>query len=307
MPIFKIDNLNLITVKERPFSQEEELKELTANCLETIFGLDFVCSEFTVDRYRIDTLAFDKETKSFVIIEYKKGSSSSIIDQGFTYLSKMLNHKADFVLEYNEKKGKSLKRKDVDWSQSRVLFLADSFTPYQRDAINFKDLPIELWEVKRYNNQTILYNQLKPTGATESIRTISKSKTVIESVSKEVKKYSIEDHFKDDWEDTSDLFEKIRDKILAIDTRIEEKVTRNYIGYKIDTNNICSIHAHKSKLELSLSRVDKEDLRDPEDKVTKTPWGKRGWGKLCKYTVKNATDIDYALFLVKQVHQKFFV
>ena len=42
------------------------------------------------------------KTNSFVIIEYKKGSSYSVVDQGYTYLSTMLNNKSDFVLEYNE-------------------------------------------------------------------------------------------------------------------------------------------------------------------------------------------------------------
>ncbi len=81
----------------------------------------------------------------------------------------MLNNKADFILEYNERKKENLKRDDVDWSQSRVLFLANSFTSYQQNAINFKDLPIELWEVKKFDNQTILYSQLKSTDIKESI------------------------------------------------------------------------------------------------------------------------------------------
>ncbi len=107
--------------------------------------------------------------------------------------------------------------------------MANSFTPYQQNAISFKDLPIELWEVKKYDNQTTLYNQLKSTDAKESIKTVSKSKT-IESVSREVKKYSTEDHFKSGWENTRELFEEIRSKILNIDTRIEEKVNKYYIG-----------------------------------------------------------------------------
>ena len=59
-------------------------------------------SEFTLHNFRIDTLAFDEESKSFVIIEYKKDKSFSVVDQGYAYLSLMLNNKADFILEYNE-------------------------------------------------------------------------------------------------------------------------------------------------------------------------------------------------------------
>jgi len=35
-------------------------------------GLTFVKSEFIIKNNRIDTLAFDAESKSFVIIEYKR-------------------------------------------------------------------------------------------------------------------------------------------------------------------------------------------------------------------------------------------
>jgi len=187
MPIFKINNSKLAPIKEISLSLEKDLQKITEDNLETIFGLDFVSSEFSLHQFRIDTLSFDKETKSFVIIEYKRDKSFSVIDQGYAYLALMLNNKADFILEYNEKKKGNLRREDVDWSQSRVLFLANSFTSYQQNAINFKDLPIELWEVKKYDNQTILYNQLKSAEAKESIKTVSKSKT-IESVSREVKK-----------------------------------------------------------------------------------------------------------------------
>ena len=305
MPIFKINNTSLIQIKEAFLDLEKDLQKITEDNLETVFGLGFVSSEFSLHQFRIDTLAFDKETQSFVIIEYKRDKSFSVIDQGYAYLALMLNNKADFILEYNEKKKENLKREDVDWSQSRVLFLANSFTSYQQNAINFKDLPIELWEVKKFDNQTILYNQLKSTGVKESIKTISKSKT-IENVSREVKKYSIDDHFKSGWENTRELFEEIRNKILDIDTRIEEKVNKYYIGYKIGAFNICAIHAYKSKLELHLVRVDKEDLKDPDNKIMKIPWEERGWGKLCGYLITSSADIDYALFLVKQVYEKFY-
>ena len=54
----------------------------------------------------------------------------------------MLNNKADFILEYNEKavniSATPLKRQDVDWSQSRVIFVTPEFTKYQQHAIGFR-------------------------------------------------------------------------------------------------------------------------------------------------------------------------
>ncbi len=305
MPIFKINNSKLTLIREDPFALEKNLQKITEKNLETIFGLEFVSSEFALHQFRIDTLAFDKETKSFVIIEYKRDRNLSVIDQGYAYLALMLNNKADFILEYKESRRGELARNDVDWSQSRVLFLANSFTAYQQNAINFRDLPIELWEVKKYDNGTVLYNQLKPIEAKESIKTISRSKT-IEKVSREVQKYSIEDHFRTGWENSRDLFNNIRERILELDDRIQEKINKYYIGYSIGTYRLCEITTYKSKIKLDLHRVDKKDLKDPENQVTTIPWKKWGWGKQCSYSIKNFDDIPYALFLIKQVYNKFY-
>jgi hypothetical protein len=109
------------------------MQKLTETNLLQIFGLDLVRSEFELQGLRIDTLAFDKDSKGFVIIEYKKDRNISVVDQGMAYLNLMLNNKADFILEYNDRSAgpSTLKRTDVDWSQSRVLFVAPEFTKYQ--------------------------------------------------------------------------------------------------------------------------------------------------------------------------------
>ncbi len=305
MPVFKINNLKLSEVKNVSFPLEKDLQDITEKNLDNIFNLEFVSSEFKLNNFRIDTVAFDREIKSFVIIEYKKDRNSSVIDQGYSYLSLMLNNKADFILEYNEKTNYTLKKNDVDWSQSKVLFISSAFTPYQRNAIGFKDLPIEIWEVKKYDNGTIFYNQLKPLEVNESIKTISKNKTV-EKVNKEIKEYSFDDIFRKDWTKPKELFDKLREDILEIDERIEEKINKFYIGYKIGFFNICTIHAFKSKLELHLIRVEKVDLKDSENKIEKVPWKKYGWGKFCSYTIKNSNEIDYGLALIKQVYEKFY-
>lgn len=115
------------------------MQSLTETNLQQIFGLDVVRSQFELHGLRIDTLAFDRDSKAFVIIEYKKDRNISVVDQGMAYLNLMLNNKADFILEYNEKRSGGLKRSDVDWTQSRVLFVAPEFTKYQQYAIGFKD------------------------------------------------------------------------------------------------------------------------------------------------------------------------
>ncbi len=305
MAIFKNHKGKLTQINEVPIKLEKDLQKITEANLETIFGLDFVSSEFSLGKFRIDTLAFNKETRSFIIIEYKRDRSFSIIDQGYAYLALMLNNKAEFILEYNEKNKKNLKRKNVDWTQSRVLFLANSFTIHQRNAINFKDLPIELWEIKKFDNKTILYNQLKSAEARESIKTITKNKT-IESVSKEIKEYSIDDHFKPGWEKSRKLFDELRIKIFEIDPRIEEVATKQYIGYKLNNKVVVGLSIQRSKIVVGLNRVKPEDLDDYRKLVRYNKNSMKHWGKhVSNFFVKTEKDIDYVIPLIKQVYDKF--
>jgi len=142
MKLYKINGRTLEKVINDPFKLEKDIQELVEGNTRTLFGLEFVRSEFSVDNFRIDTLCFDPESRSFTIIEYKKDKNFSVIDQGYTYLSLLLNNKAEFILEYNELTEQTLKRGDVDWSQSRVIFISPRYTSYQKHSVNFKDVPV---------------------------------------------------------------------------------------------------------------------------------------------------------------------
>lgn len=305
MALYKNVSGKLIEIKDIKIDLEKNIQKLTEDNLGEVFGYQFISTEFALNSSRIDSLAFDKENNSFVIIEYKKDRNFSVIDQGYSYLALMLNNKADFILEYNEKMKNSLKKDDVDWSQSKVLFISPSFTSYQKGAVDFKDLPIELWEIKVYSDNMVLYNELKPSGVSESIKTITKDK-VINEVSKVVADYTLSDILKPEWSSTIELFEPLNEILLGLDSRIQQKITRAYIGYKIGINNIVSVHPYKSKLGIELNRVDVEDLKDPAGKVYRVSWEKFGWGKSCKIDINKPDDIEYAVYLIKQVFDKFY-
>ena len=117
-------------LKQKDFKNEKELQTFFERNIETIFGCKLIDTEFSVGNFRIDSLAFDEETKSFRIIEYKNVRNASLVDQGYTYLKLMLERKADFVLQYNIKTKLSLTIKDIDWSQSRIIFVSPIFTVY---------------------------------------------------------------------------------------------------------------------------------------------------------------------------------
>ena len=98
MDLYKIKRTTLELIEREPFKLEKDIQSVVESNIETLFGIEFVTSEFSLGGFRLDSICFDNETNSFVIIEYKKGSSYSVIDQGYSYLSIMLNNKADFIL-----------------------------------------------------------------------------------------------------------------------------------------------------------------------------------------------------------------
>ncbi len=296
MALYKIGN-KLEHIREKPFALEKEIQEVTANNLKTIFGLEFVKSEFALNNFRIDTLAFDKEANSFVVIEYKRDKNFSVIDQGYAYLSLMLNNKADFILEFNENLNKTLKRTDVDWSQSRVLFVSPAFTNYQREAINFKDLPIELWEVKRYDNETVSFDQIQKLGAQESIKTISKTDKNANAVAREIKVYTEEGHLANATEEIKELYKKLKLAILNLEN-LEVKPKKVYIAL-VSRRNVVDILPQRKALKIWLN-MSKGELDDPKgiakDVSTTGHWGNGDY----EIKIQNDDNLEYILSLIKQ-------
>lgn len=238
MAIFTIQKNTLQPVSVKKLDLERDIQRLTEENVKTVFGLTFVSGslnqEFVVraqeQDFYIDTLTYDEASKAFVIIEYKKDKSFSVIDQGFAYLSAMLNHKADFVLELNGRLKKDFAKNDIDWEQSRVIFISPEFTNYQRNAINFKDLPIFLYEVRLYSNDIIEFDPIKPYRTTESIDVLSKDKT-IQTVAKEVKVYTVDDLVKQNWTDTRALLDELEKALLSTEIETRVKYTKFYIAY----------------------------------------------------------------------------
>ena len=300
MALYKIEN-KLEYINEKPFRLEREIQELTENNLKTIFGLEFVKSEFALNNFRIDTFAFDKEANAFVIIEYKRDKNFSVIDQGYAYLSLMLNNKADFILEFNENLEKTLKRTDVDWSQSRVLFVSPAFTNYQREAINFKDLPIELWEVKRYENGTVSYDQIQKAGAQESIKTISKTNNTIDNVVKEIKVYSEQEHLENVTDEIKELYEKFKTAIQNLDN-LEIKPKKKYIAFVAGRNVIDILPQKKAlKMWINMSKGELDDTKGiTRDVSTTGHWGNGDY----EIQIRDDENLEYILSLVKQSIKK---
>lgn len=302
MRFFSINkNQNLTSISEKPFSLEKEIQMLTELNIDKIFGWEFIQSEYALNNFRIDSLCFDKEANAFVIIEYKNNKNFSVVDQGYSYLSLLLNNKADFVLLYNEIKQARLKKDSVDWSQSKVVFISPNFTTYQKEAINFRDLPIELWQIKQFENNTLMYLPIKAAKTTESIKSISSNNSVISEVSKEIKTYTEERLLMNMPENIVELYQSIKTEVLNLgDVSLEPM--KNYI--KLSTKKVIAIfyfQKNNIKIYFNMKCAEFDDHKQKLRDVSNI--GNAGNGN-SEFTYENIEDMEYLLSLIKQSYNK---
>ncbi|MCO8055820.1 DUF5655 domain-containing protein [Acinetobacter towneri] len=296
MQLYQTQAQSLVELTEDPFRLEREIQSLFESNLYSFTGLEFIKSEFTIKNNRIDTLAFDPESQAFVIIEYKRERNYSVIDQGVSYLNLMLDYKADFIVEYNESQSKQLKRQDVDWSQSRIIFISPSFTDFQKQSTNFKDFSIELWEIKRYQGGIISVNPLQKTKSAPSIKQVQKMGSEdIKKIAKEIQTYDEAYHLADKSDDIRELYEQFRDSILNLAPDIEMNIRKNYIAFKCKNSNLLYAHFFKDFIRFDISEQRKKLIDDPrnffKDVVD---------GNYFAVKVKDSENIEYILSLIKQ-------
>ena len=302
MTLYNINNFKLEPIKKIEFKYERDLQKLTEDNLEELFDLKFVASEFQLDNLRIDTLAFNEETKSFVIIEYKKGKNYSVIDQGYSYLSLLLNNKAEFVLKYNQKFNKNYGKEDIDFSQTIVMFIAPNYTTYQLKSIEFNDLAFELWKVTKFNNNTVLYDSINVSENKASIKEVSSSQpnTVKAKVNKEIRKYTIDDVFVKR-PHMIDFFNVIKEKIEDEFDEVIIKATKLYIVFKVNNKIFMSIEPMSQYLKFWIN-MPVGKLNDPENKTRDVSQiGHHGVGNY-EINLNPEDDLYYFMSLIKQAY-----
>jgi len=302
MSLFDIVGKNILKqISEDSFKLEKDIQNLIETNLKEMFNLEFIRSEFAIKNSRIDTLAYNSESKSFIIIEYKRERNFSVIDQGYAYLSLLINNKAEFIVEYNERLNQSLKRGEIDWSQTRIIFVAPSFTDHQKQAINFKDMPFELWEIKKFKNRIISIEQIKKSKTTESITTFGSISKELSEVTKTIKVYTEEEHVNYGSEFVKELYETFKNAILNVGD-MDIQLFQSYIAFKSRTN-IIDVEIQRNALKFWIN-MKKNSLDDPKHIMRDVSnIGRFGNGDY-ELKITNDENIEYLMSLVKQSYLK---
>ena len=295
-------------LKEIGFSTEKDMQHFCESNLDRLLGLQFVASEFRVAQFRFDSVAYNPLTKAFIIIEYKNDRNFSVVDQGYSYIATLLNHKADFVLKYNQVFSVSRGLENFDWTQVRVLFIAPSYTTYQMNSINFHDLPMELWRIKHYEQGIIQFDQIKPTNTSASISGYVSGGVLpppggkTTDPAKDVIVYSEDDRLADGSDITREYYAELRDYILSLDDSIELKATKLYVGFLFRNHNLVDIKLQKGSIVLWLN-AQYGSLSDPQHLITDvTHIGHHGNGD-CQIKISDRAHMGYIKDLIRTHYQ----
>jgi|AntRauTorckE6833_2_1112554.scaffolds.fasta_scaffold08079_2 predicted transport protein len=299
-------NKNILeSVDEEPFKLEKEIQEVVESNLNKLFLLDFVATEFPIENFKFDTVAFNNDTKSFVIIEYKRGRNESLVDQGYAYLHTLLNRKADFVLLYNDIFSTSFNIKDFDWSISRIIYISLQFTDYQKNATSFSTRAFKLFEIKRFTNGVVLVNEIsnRKTFKVASDPVDNIIDNSMRKVVNEIVVYSEEEHLNKGTEKSRELYEELRVRVLELgDIKIEPK--KYYIAFK-GKRNIIDVIIQKKQVKISIN-LKEGSLKDHENMTTMMDHiGTLGNGDY-QIFYSNLENLDYLMTLIRQSYKENF-
>jgi len=270
MPLFHIDNKQMVLAKPINFKLEKEIQTLIENNLQIVFNCKFVATEFSTGNEhagRIDTLALSEDNNP-VIIEYKKVESSELVNQSLYYLSWIKDHKGDFQIAVNKAIGKEV---EVDWSGIRVICIAPGYKKYDLHAVQMMGANIELWQYRFYDTNSMyleeVFRRSTALSATTAIEQ-GKNPIMVEAGKKAAQtrltgSYNFEQHLNCGDENIKNILLDLRDFILGIDESVEGSPKKFYIAYKVSQNFVC-VEVKKNRLTLFL-KVNPKEINLPHN------------------------------------------
>jgi predicted transport protein len=302
MPLYQLQSGKVSQIKQVPFPKERELQRLFQDNLSALLGVRFVASEFSTgdrQRGRIDTLGLDQDNAP-TIVEYKKVSKDNVINQGLFYLDWLVDHKGDFTLAVQQTLGNDVQ---INWSNPRLILVAESFSDYDKYAVNRIGANIELWVYRLYDKKFVYLEPIFVATGTKQKKKVEASEKT-EDILAEEPIYTIEGHLLGKPEALVDLFEQMRERIFMLgdEDAITEKANKLYIGYK-HGKNFCEVKIQNQGLKLWLD-IPYEELNDPK-KLGKdvTGIGHHGTGSVAVRLIE-PKDLDDVMALIQQSYQQ---
>ncbi|WP_210408426.1 hypothetical protein, partial [Allokutzneria sp. NRRL B-24872] len=156
LKLFHTTKSGVIEVMPRLAQVEADVQSLIEAHMETLLGVTFLASEYVIDCVdggRIDSLGLD-ENQAPVVVEYKRGTSAGVINQGLYYMAWLTAHKDAFRNLVRDRLGASA-ASQVLWSAPRLICVAGDFTRYDAHAVREHRRSIDLVRYRYFGNDHI--------------------------------------------------------------------------------------------------------------------------------------------------------
>jgi hypothetical protein len=140
----------------------------------------------------------------------------------------------------------------------------EKLTEYQQYAIGFKDLGIQLWEVHKYSNGLLVFNEAKSPSNKEPLTAIAKRNPAAKRITEEIKVYSEDDLLEIAEDNIKELYQELKVAVINLGTDVEVRPTKKYIAFRRNKGFAGTVIL-RSKLKVYLN-IDKSQLQDPMKK-----------------------------------------
>ena len=165
-------------------------------------------------------------------------------------------------------------------------------------------MPFELFEVKQYQNNIVVVNQINADKQQSQTTTNQATKNVDEKINKvnqEIVIYTEDEHLKGVGKETLELYFEIKNRILEIG-EIQFKPTKRYLSFKGKNHTISDIVLRNHHIHVYINLKD-GNLHDPAN-IAKSMKGIGHWGNGdYRVELKDNENIDYLIGLIKQSYK----
>lgn len=299
LKLFNIKSGKAVELNSSLVAKERNIQRLVEENSETLLNVRFLKTEHAFEaedghNARIDSLGLD-ENNCPVIIEYKRGGKDTVINQGLFYMDWLVKHPKDFAWLVLEKFGKKI-ADEIDWSQPRLICIAQDFSRY--DAFAIKQMPanIDLIRYRIYENNHLLFELVNSSNDEETKSVAHDVAKKDHNLHKKVK--TVTEKLEGSSSEIKNLYKELDDYLLSLGEDVQKKILMHYIAYR-RLKNFASVQFYSNKIlvyvnvdadSITLEKGFTRDVRDI---------GHYGTGKL-EITINNLIELEKAKSLIEK-------
>ena len=296
MSLYLCSNNKLTKRNTLPRCKEKTVQRLIENNLE-VLEMKLIASEYpTTTGGRIDSLAVDSDG-AIVIIEYKRGRDSNVINQALSYRKWLTAQTQEFfeMLIQSRLGNEVAENIRLDCKNPRVVCIAESFSKIDIDTVQVVPLRIDLYKYRHYEGNLFSLDIVN-TDDQQGIQVKAcdpMSVQTTQGIIDALKQQSGASHT------LLVLFDDLRELIMQMDEFITEKPKKSGIAYRIQ-KNFADIVIRKDRLVINLRPTDYDDPRGMVEKL-----GEEGYviSMNRRITLTESDDLDYVFDIISQSYE----